>query len=1002
MMRRLMPLALGALLAMPGFGQIRNNAGFNTNSIPANDDGSAPATTLGFTINFFGRQRSVVFVNNNGNVTFDSALATFTPFGLNNVSREIIAPFFADVDTRNSASRLVTYGNDTVNGRPAFGVNWVDVGYFNSKADKTNSFQLVLIHREDTGPGNFDIEFNYSRISWETGDASGGTNGLGGVSASAGWSNGSGLPGTSFQLPGSLIPGSFLDFGSYSLTRGRTPGASSGQSGRWVYRGREGAILEALSMLTGCPIPNASSGQPYTFRFNAGGSRPPYRWSLVPDPEFPTPNLSMSGAGVLSGTINTPGEYPFTVRVEATDEGEVVSVTRRCQITVDPPVISFRTNAQLPSGAVNTRYEARLAAQGGAGPFRYATVSGGVPGLQLNADGVLSGNPVEPGSWPVLVAARSEVLGAVPALKQFMVTVQPADLQLRSSCPLPNATGGVPYSFRLEARGGFGPYRFKPVGQLPPGIVLQPNGVLEGQPTTPNWWPFEMDIEDTRGQTVRAGCGLVVLYPEIRVSSACPLPDATSGAAYSQTLSAAGGAGPYTWSVAGGSLPAGMRLSPAGALTGTPLAAGNASFRLRVTDSRGQTAAAGCNVAVKQGSYSLGSCPLPDAHVGEPYAHRIFATGGAEPYRFAEAQPLPAGLRISADGSLSGAFATAGTFPVALRVTDAAGRVTTRSCDLRVQPQALRLTNACPLPSGELGQAYSTKLTAAGGVEPYTFSSAALLPPGLRLATDGTLAGTPSAAGYLGLLITVADRSNQRTTQLCELPVEVPPLPDLKVTGLPASLTPATAGPRVSAELTAPYLLPVEADLVIEVEPETGSATPELNRADPRLRFSTGQRILPVTIAAGQRVATPAAQIVNTGTVASKVTVKVTNVRAAGIPFSKEAAQVGRLPRLAPVLTNVCYIPGTGGFDVEVSGYSTTRELVSADLTFGQNTYPVRLDEASRDYFSSEDAARNGGTFRIRANYRLSQGNPQTLGQGNAVVRNTAGSSVSRAIARCQ
>ncbi|MBL8209525.1 MAG: putative Ig domain-containing protein [Bryobacterales bacterium] len=1002
MMRRMMPLVLGALLVMPCFGQIRNNAGFNTNSIPANDDGSAPATTLGFTINFFGRQRNVVFVNNNGNVTFDSALATFTPFGLNNVSREIIAPFFADVDTRNPASRLVTYGNDTVNGRPAFGVNWVDVGYYNAKADKTNSFQLVLIHREDTGPGNFDIEFNYSRITWETGDASSGTNGLGGVSASAGWSNGSGLAGTSYQLPGSLIPGSFLDFGPYSLSRGRTPGASSGQSGRWVFRGREGAILEALTMLTGCPIPNAASGQPYNFRFSASGSRPPYRWALVADPEFPNPGLAMSSAGVLSGTLNTPGEYPFTVRVEATDEGEVVSVTRRCQITVDPPVISFRTNAQLPPAAVNTRYEARLAAQGGAGPFRYATVSGGVPGLQLNADGVLAGSPTEPGSWPVLIAARSDVQGAVPARKQFLVNVQPADLQLRSSCPLPNATGGVPYTARLEARGGFGPYRFKPVGQLPPGLVLQPNGVLEGQPTTPNWWPFEMEIEDMHGKTARAGCGLVVLYPEIRVSSACPLPEATSGAAYSQTLSAAGGAGPYTWSVVGGSLPMGLRLSSTGALTGTPLTPGNASFRLKVTDSRGQTAAAGCNVAVRQGSYALGSCPLPDAVAGEPYAHRIFATGGAEPYRFAEAQPLPGGLRISADGSLSGTLATAGTFPVALRVTDAAGRVTTRSCDLKVQPQALRLTNACPLPSGDLGVAYSTKLTAAGGVEPYTFSSGALLPPGLRLGTDGTLAGTPSAAGYLGLLITVADRGNQRTTQLCELPVELPAFPDLKVTGLPASLAPATAGPRVSAELAAPYQLPVEADLVIEVEPETGQPSPEVNRADPRLRFSTGQRVLPVTIAAGQRVASPAAQIVNTGTVASKVTVKVTNVRAAGIPFGKEASAVARVPRLAPVLTNVCYIPGTGGFDVEVTGYSTTRELVSADLTFGQNTYFVRLTDASQEFFSTEDAARNGGTFRVRANYRLSQANPQTLGQGTAVVRNTVGAAASRPIARCQ
>jgi len=73
---------------------IRTNAGFATKSIPANDDGSAPLESLGFTINFFGKSRSSVYVNNNGNLTFDSALATFTPFGLQNTQREIIAPFF--------------------------------------------------------------------------------------------------------------------------------------------------------------------------------------------------------------------------------------------------------------------------------------------------------------------------------------------------------------------------------------------------------------------------------------------------------------------------------------------------------------------------------------------------------------------------------------------------------------------------------------------------------------------------------------------------------------------------------------------------------------------------------------------------------------------------------------------------------------------------------------------------------------------------------------------
>jgi hypothetical protein len=212
-LRNALLLTLILISAIPAIAQIRDNPAFKSKIVPRNDDGSSPIELLGWTANFFGRFRSSLYVNNNGNVTFDSALPTYTPFGLTGVNREIIAAFFADVDTRNPASGVVTYGSDTINGRRAFGVNYFDVGYYQQHVDRTNTFQLVLIERADTGEGNFDIEFNYARIQWETGDASDGVGGLGGVSASVGWSNGSGLPGTSFELQGSLIPGSFLDNG---------------------------------------------------------------------------------------------------------------------------------------------------------------------------------------------------------------------------------------------------------------------------------------------------------------------------------------------------------------------------------------------------------------------------------------------------------------------------------------------------------------------------------------------------------------------------------------------------------------------------------------------------------------------------------------------------------------------------------------------------------------------------------------------------------------------
>lgn len=229
--------------------------GFNTTSDGRNDDGTfttggcnnpssggtcaGTLVPVGFNLNFFGVNRTSLYINTNGNVTLDSPLSTFTPFGLTAASREIISPFFADVDTRNAASGVVTFGSGTFASRNAFGVNWINVGYFNQKVDKTNSFQLLLVDRSDTGAGNFDIVFNYDRVAWETGDASGGTGGLGGSSARAGFSNGTGNPGTSFELAGSAVPGSLLDNGPNALI---TRSLNSDVLGRYIFNARGGGI----------------------------------------------------------------------------------------------------------------------------------------------------------------------------------------------------------------------------------------------------------------------------------------------------------------------------------------------------------------------------------------------------------------------------------------------------------------------------------------------------------------------------------------------------------------------------------------------------------------------------------------------------------------------------------------------------------------------------------------------------------------------------------------
>jgi hypothetical protein len=245
-------VALFAIAAVPGFSSaVRNPTGASANTLAANDDGSTGSVPVGFTLNLFGDTVSDIFVNNNGNITFDSGLSQYTPNGLAaGVGQPIIAAFFGDVDTRGAGSGLVTYGTGTItdaslgwNNANDFAVEWPAVGYFDGKTDKLNTFELLLVDRSDTGAGNFDIEFNYNTMQWETGDVSGGTDGLGGTSAVAGYSNGlSGAANVFYQLPGSLVNGALIDGGPNALNANSL---NSNVAGRYDFEVRNGQVVSS-------------------------------------------------------------------------------------------------------------------------------------------------------------------------------------------------------------------------------------------------------------------------------------------------------------------------------------------------------------------------------------------------------------------------------------------------------------------------------------------------------------------------------------------------------------------------------------------------------------------------------------------------------------------------------------------------------------------------------------------------------------------------------------
>ena len=92
-------------------------AGFGSNLLAVGDDNSSSAVSLSSVfpngLDFFGTTYTSIYINNNGNLTFNGPSSTFTPSAITaNTSIPIVAAYFADVDTRGG-SGVSTGGNAT-------------------------------------------------------------------------------------------------------------------------------------------------------------------------------------------------------------------------------------------------------------------------------------------------------------------------------------------------------------------------------------------------------------------------------------------------------------------------------------------------------------------------------------------------------------------------------------------------------------------------------------------------------------------------------------------------------------------------------------------------------------------------------------------------------------------------------------------------------------------------------------------------------------------------
>lgn len=521
-------------------------------------------------------------------------------------------------------------------------------------------------------------------------------------------------------------------------------------------------------------------GQAFSRAYSVTGGFAPTTLALTPTSAGLPPGTSLARTDDASGRIHAVTGVPTqsgSFRIDYTGTDDLgYRTTSADVIAIEPPTLTLSPAAgDLPGGELGTSYRQEITTAGGIAPHAYGVTAGALPdGLVLSPGGVLSGTPTAAGDFDFTVTTTSSSSVASTgephrASATYRIVVERVVTLAPSR--LPAGTVGVTYDRALTADGGVSPYLFVVTdGELPDGLRLSSAGRLHGTPTEAGTSTVEISaIDSTPGGRLTSTprtYDLVVEPPTIAVSPTT-LPDATSASAYSQQLSATGGTAPYTFTIVGGELPAGLGLTATGHLHGTPTGRGTTRVVVRVEDSSTGTDAPftvlhAYDVTVQEPAITLSPGTVPDATVGTAYSQSLTASGGVGPHTFVRtAGDLPLGLSLTGAGVLVGTPQAGGTFDFTVRATDGSGATGSRDYTLTVAAPTIAVSPTS-LPAAARDAAYAQLIEVAGGTGPWTFSVTGDLPPGLTLTDRGVLAGWPTRSG--AFTFTVGARDSSRGT----------------------------------------------------------------------------------------------------------------------------------------------------------------------------------------------------------------------------------------------
>ncbi|NEX95015.1 IPT/TIG domain-containing protein, partial [Caulobacter sp. 17J65-9] len=514
-----------------------------------------------------------------------------------------------------------------------------------------------------------------------------------------------------------------------------------------------------------------------------------------------SPGLTLNGStGEITGTPSGAGTWNFMVT--ATGDPGWTGSAQAYALNIAAPTLALAP-ASLGNGTVGVAYSATVTASGGTAPYGYEVVAGALPtGLTLNATtGELTGTPTAGGSFNFTVRATDASSGTGAPFTvsgAYNVTINAPTITV-TPASVPSATATQAYSQTLTASGGTPGYAWDLMaGTLPEGVTLSAGGVLSGTPVETGTFNFTAMALDSSIGTQYGGAQaytLVVAAPTVTVSPSS-LPNPRAGTAYSQTLSASGAAGPYTFAVTAGTLPAGLTLS-GGVLSGTPTETGVFNVTVTATDSTagaGFTGSQAYTLTVGVPNFDLQPSALPNGQQGESYSHTLVASGGTAPYTYTVTggTGLPAGVTLGTDGVLSGTPTQSGAFTFAVIARDSTtgsggpyqvGRGYTWTVDVANPPVAAAASALVPYASA------GTAIDLTGKVSGVSSSIAiGTAPEHGTVAVSGYVVTYTPAATYFGadaFTYTVTGPGGTSAPATVSVTVGLPPVPTAAAASAP-------------------------------------------------------------------------------------------------------------------------------------------------------------------------------------------------------------------------